>query len=216
MVDSMQMHDPWPLRKLLAATRLLPRKFYARSTVEVAQALLGCVIRHGATAGMMVETEAYIGQGDRAAHFWRGMTKRTEVIFGPPGHAYVYFIYGMHDCFNVVTEIDGVPGAVLIRAVEPLTGLAEMSRRRHGISSTKAPARSLTNGPAKLTEALAITRAHNGCRLDRGELTIRGWREPPQFEIGVTPRIGITQCADLPLRFLWKGNPFLSKPFPRA
>jgi DNA-3-methyladenine glycosylase len=208
-----QARDPWPLRKLLAATRVIPREFYARSTVEVARALLGCVIRHGATAGMIVETEAYIGEGDRAAHFWRGRTPRTEVIFGPPGHAYVYFIYGMHDCFNVVTETDGVPGAVLIRALEPLTGLAEMSRRRHGVPYTKTSPRGLTDGPAKLAEALAITRADNGCRLDRGPLTIRAWREPRQFEIGVTPRIGITHCADLPLRFVWKGNPFLSKPF---
>jgi len=213
-VDSIQAPDPWPLGKLLAATRTIPRAFYARPTVEVAQALLGCVIRHGATAGMIVETEAYIGEGDRAAHFWRGMTPRTKVIFGPPGHAYVYFIYGMHDCFNVVTEADGVPGAVLIRALEPLTGLAEMSRRRHGIAYTNASARGLTNGPAKLTEALAITRAHNGCRLDRGPLTIRAWREPREFEIEVTSRIGITHCADLPLRFVWKGNPFLSRRFP--
>jgi len=214
IVDSIQTPDPWRLSKLLAATRILAREFYARPTVEVAQALLGCVIRRGATAGMIVETEAYIGQGDRAAHFWRGMTPRTEVIFGPPGHAYVYFIYGMHDCFNVVTEADGVPGAVLIRAVEPLTGMAEMSRRRYGIGVTKKSARGLTNGPAKLADALAITRADNGCRLDRGPLTIRAWREPRQFEIGVTRRIGITHCADLPLRFVWKGNPFLSKPFP--
>jgi len=206
--------DPWPLRKLLAATQTLRRAFYARPTVEVAQALLGCVIRHGATAGMIVETEAYIGQGDRAAHFWRGMTPRTKVIFGPPGHAYVYFIYGMHDCFNVVTEADGVPGAVLIRAVEPLTGLAEMSKRRHGIPGARASVRLLTNGPAKLAEALAITRAHNGSRLDRGPLTIRAWRAPRQFEIGVTARIGITHCADLPLRFVWKGNSFLSRPLP--
>lgn len=215
-MDPIQTPDPWPLRRLLAVTRILPREFYARPTVEVARALLGCVIRHGATAGMIVETEAYLRQGDRAAHFWRGRTPRTEVIFGPPGHAYVYFIYGMHDCFNVVTESDGVPGAVLIRALEPLAGLAEMSRRRHGIPYTKSSSRGLTNGPAKLTEALAITRAHNGCRLDRGPLTIRAWREPRQFEIGVTARIGITHCADLPLRFVWKGNPFLSKPFPVA
>jgi len=214
MVEAIQTPDPWPLRKLLAATRIVPREFYAHPTVEVAKALLGCVIRHGATAGMIVETEAYIGQGDRAAHFWRGVTPRTKVIFGPPGHAYVYFIYGMHDCFNVVTETDGVPGAVLIRAVEPLTGLAEMHKRRRGMSGAKTSVRGLTNGPAKLGDALGITRADNGCRLDRGPLTIRAWREPRQFEIGVTPRIGITHCADLPLRFVWKGNPFLSKPFP--
>jgi DNA-3-methyladenine glycosylase len=206
--------DPWRLRSLLSATRELPREFYARPTVEVAKSLLSCVIRHGPTTGMIVETEAYLGDGDRAAHFWRGKTPRTEVIFGPPGHAYVYFIYGMHDCFNVVTEPDGTPGAVLIRAIEPLTGLAAMSTRRHFHSGKRLSARELTNGPAKLTEALGITCAHNGCRLDRGPLVIRAWREPRQFEIGVTPRIGITHCADLPLRFVWKGNSFLSKPFP--
>lgn len=190
---------------------MLPREFYAAHTTTVARKLIGCVIRHGATSGMIVETEAYLGEGDRAAHFWRGKTPRTEVIFGPPGHAYVYFVYGMHECFNVVTEPDGVPGAVLIRAVEPLTGLAEMARRRYGRQDEVRSLHALTNGPAKLAEALAITRAHNGCRLDRGALTIRTWRKNEPAEIEITTRIGVSHSADLPLRYIWKRNPFVSR-----
>lgn len=205
------LQDPRSLRQILAATRVVPPQFYAGETARVAQSLIGCVLRHGTASGMIVETEAYLGQGDRAAHFWRGMTPRTEVVFGPPGHAYVYFVYGMHECFNVVTEPRGTPGAVLIRALEPLTGLAEMARRRSARADRSDPATGLTNGPAKLAEALAITRAHNGCRLDRGALTIRAWKKPSPPPIAATTRIGIAHSAELLLRFVWMGNPFISR-----
>src|ERR1700761_9775230 len=109
------------------ATRLV---FFEKPAVELARDLLSCVVVHGATAGMIVETEAYLGEGDLAAHSARGETERTRVIFGPPGRAYVYFIYGMHECLNVVAEREGVPGCVLIRALEPLCGLEEMFERR--------------------------------------------------------------------------------------
>lgn len=195
------------VRQLVRETELIPIDFYVRPTVEVARDLLSCVLVHGEAAGMIVETEAYLGADDLAAHSSRGKTERTRVIFGPPGRAYVYFIYGMHECLNVVAEPDGIPGCVLIRALEPLCGLEEMQRRRnwHG------PAIGLANGPGKLTQALAITREHYGQRLDKGEPTIRRWRKKPEFEIAVTPRIGIRECADWPLRFIWDGNPFVSR-----
>jgi DNA-3-methyladenine glycosylase len=199
--------DPWPLTRLCAATSVLPIPFYDGFTIEVARALLGCVLVHGPTAGMIVETEAYLGGGDLAAHSARGLTERTKVIFGPPGRAYIYFIYGMHECLNVVTEPAGSPGCVLIRALEPITGLERMAQRRHRTGSL----RGLTNGPGKLTQALNITRAQYGHRLDCGALTIRRWKTAPKFEIEVTPRIGISECVDWPLRFVWKDNPFVSR-----
>src|SRR5256712_14172532 len=110
--------------------RILSRSFYKRPTVEVARALLGKVLVHGATAGTIVETEAYLGGDDLASHSARGVTPRTRVIFGPPGHAYVYFIYGMYECLNLVAEPEGKPGCVLIRAVDPVCGIATMFRRR--------------------------------------------------------------------------------------
>ncbi len=156
---------------------------------------------------MIVETEAYLGLDDLAAHASRGITERTKVLFGPPGHAYVYFIYGMHECLNVVADHEGSPGCVLIRALEPVCGLAEMYKRRNWAGSAKG----LANGPGKLTQALAITRGHYGQRLDKGELTVRVWRENRQFAVAVTPRIGIRECIDWPLRFVWAGHPCLSK-----
>ncbi len=199
--------DPWTRQRLQRETEPVSLSFFERPTVELARDLIGCVVVHNGAAGMIVETEAYLGAGDLAAHSARGETERTRVIFGPPGRAYVYFIYGMHECLNVVAERDGVPGCVLIRALEPLCGLAQMYQRRgwHGAAV------GLANGPGKLTQALAITREHYGRRLDRGELTIRRWRAKPPFEIGVTPRIGIRECADLPLRFTWAGHPCVSK-----
>ena len=156
---------------------------------------------------MIVEVEAYLGREDQAAHAYRGVTDRTQVIFGPPGRAYVYFIYGVHDCLNVVAEPAGQAGCVLIRALEPLTGLAEMYRNR----KWKQTPRGLANGPGKLTQALGITREQYGVRLDRGALRIRAWKNSPVFEVEATPRVGITHCADWLLRFVWKGNPCLSR-----
>lgn len=171
----------------------LPRSFYNRPTVDVARGLLGKTLVHGETSGRIIETEAYLGLDDLAAHASRGLTPRTRVIFGPPGHAYVYLIYGMYECLNVIAEPDGTPGCVLIRALTPLTGLDLMRQRRHG-------QKDLTGGPGKLTRALAITRAHNATDLTRGPLRILD--APTQGHIQVTPRIGITQCTDWPLRFL--------------
>ena len=190
----------------------LPRAFYSRPAVEVARALLGTVLVHGTTSGRItsgriVETEAYLGPQDRAAHSWRGLTPRTRVLFGPPGHAYVYLIYGMYECLNVVAEPEGSPGCVLIRALEPLEGIPVMRRRRpaaHGIEA-------LANGPGKLTIALGISRRDNGADFTTGSLTIHPPLQPPNIRIGVSPRIGIRHCTDWPLRFFIEGNRFVSR-----
>ena len=199
--------DPWPLQRLLRDTDPVDLLFFERPAIELAPLLLSCVLLHGETAGMIVETEAYLGLDDLAAHASRGKTERTKVLFGPPGRAYVYFIYGMHECLNVVADVKGHPGCVLIRALQPLCGLAEMHKRRnwHG------PSTGLANGPGKLTQALAITRAQYGERLDKGKLAIRKWRRKPDFETAVTPRVGIKECVDWPLRFIWAGHPCVSK-----
>ena len=202
-----QARDSLPLRRLLRETRAIHLGFFERPATELARLLLGCALLHGDTAGMIVETEAYLGLTDLAAHASRGRTERTRVLFGPAGHAYVYFIYGMHECLNVVADREGEPGCVLIRALQPLCGVAQMYERRRW----RGPVTGLTNGPGKLTQALAITRENYGQRLDRGNLRLRRWREQPDFKIAVTPRIGITECADWPLRFIWAGNPCLSK-----
>uniref|UniRef100_Q02C88 Putative 3-methyladenine DNA glycosylase n=1 Tax=Solibacter usitatus (strain Ellin6076) TaxID=234267 RepID=Q02C88_SOLUE len=178
-----------------------------RPAVEVARGLLGKVLVHGPTAGVIVETEAYLGGDDLAAHSARGITDRTRVIFGPPGHAYVYFIYGMYECLNLVAEPPGHPGCVLIRALEPIAGIDLMQRRR---PAARKPEQ-LANGPGKLTLAMAITRRHNGVDVTRGALVVREAANPDRFEILTTPRIGITKCVDLPLRFLIAGNPFTSR-----
>jgi DNA-3-methyladenine glycosylase len=193
---------------LWKATAPISLRAFALPAPELARVLLGSVLFHAETAGMIVETEAYLGVGDLAAHSSRGLTQRTKVIFGPAGRAYVYLIYGMHECLNVVADTAGTAGCVLIRALEPLAGLALMYQRRqwHG------PPKGLTNGPGKLTRALAITRDHYGRRLDKGPLSIRLWRNKPDFPIAATPRIGITQCVDWPLRFVWANHPCLSKP----
>lgn len=159
----------------------------------VAKDLLGKLLVHGETSGYIVETEAYLGEGDLAAHTAAGLTPRTRVIFGPPGHAYVYLNYGIHECLNVVAEPDGIPGCVLIRALRPVSGLDIMRERRNG-------AKDLTGGPGKLTQALGITRALNGADLTVGPLTIHD--SDPPHRILVTPRIGISKSIDLPLRFL--------------
>jgi DNA-3-methyladenine glycosylase len=185
---------------------ILKRTFYERPTVEVARDLLGKLLVHGCVAGIIVETEAYLGGADLAAHSARGITDRTRVIFGPPGHAYVYFIYGMYECLNIVAEPAGQPGCVLIRALEPVAGVDLMQSRRPAAKRLE----NLASGPGKLTLALAITRAHNGADLTRGPLVVRAPAEAHRLEIAVTPRIGIRECADWPLRFLIKGNRFVS------
>ncbi len=194
-------------RHLATESRILPRSFYDRPAVEVARELLGKILVHGRTAGMIVETEAYLGGDDLAAHSARGITNRTRVIFGPPGHAYVYFIYGMHECLNIVAEPAGKAGCVLIRAAQPLVGLDLMQKRR----PTARRVERLASGPGNLTRVFGITRAQNGLDVTRGTLVVRQWKQASAFEIEVTPRIGIRHCADWPLRFVIAGNPAVSK-----
>jgi DNA-3-methyladenine glycosylase len=187
--------------------RILPREFYSRSTIDVAKDLLGKILRHGDCAGMIVETEAYLGGEDLASHSARGITNRTRVIFGPPGHAYVYLIYGMYECLNIVAEPDGFAGCVLLRAVQPIAGISIMERRRPKVRKPQQ----LAAGPGKLTLALGITREMNGVDITKGALTVREPIQASSFEIKTTARIGITHCADLPLRFLVAGNPCVSR-----
>jgi DNA-3-methyladenine glycosylase len=194
-------------RELVERCPVLPRAFYNRATIDVARDLLGKILVHGATAARIVETEAYLGLDDLAAHASRGVTERTRVLFGPPGHAYVYFIYGRYECLNLVAEPDGTPGCVLIRAVEPLAGIELMRRRRPGARSVL----DLASGPGKLTIALDITRRHYGADVTRGELTVRREPRAKPFEIFTTPRIGVTHSADWPLRFVIAGSRFVSR-----
>lgn len=183
---------------LRLSSETLPRGFYERPTAEVAQSLLGKILVYGRMAGVIRETEAYLGGNDLAAHSARGITPATRVIFGKPGHAYVYLVYGMHECLNFVTEPDGTPGCVLLRAIEPLCGIAAMFERRPAAPSL----RHLASGPGKLTAAMGITRTLNGCDVTRGTLQVRRWRQEPPIAFDTTPRIGITKCADWPLRFV--------------
>jgi DNA-3-methyladenine glycosylase len=162
--------------------------------VQVARDLLGKILSFEAASGRIVETEAYLGEDDGAAHSARGITPRTQVIFGPPGHAYVYLIYGMYDCLNIVCEPEGIAGCVLIRALEPVSGL-----------------KGLANGPGKLTRAMGINRTHNGVDVTKGPITIHALERAEKLEIATSARIGITKSADLPLRFFIKDNPSVSR-----
>lgn len=186
---------------------ILPRKFYARSTLDVARDLVGKVLVKGECSGMIVETEAYTTDGDLAAHSAAGLTARTRVIFGPPGHAYVYLNYGIHECFNIVAEPDGVAGCVLIRALAPVEGLEIMRARR---PACRDDAR-LAAGPGNLTKALGITRDDYGRDLTRGGFVVRDATAAMRFDIEVTTRIGITKSAERPYRFTMRGNPSVSR-----
>lgn len=190
--------------------RAVSRAFFNRPPVEVARALLSTVVVHrlnGVTlAGRIVETEAYLAYDDPAAHSYRGLTNRTRVIFGPPGRAYIYFIYGMHHCLNLVAEPQGVPGCVLIRALEPVAGFDEMRRRRPKAKSL----RDLASGPGKLTQAMGVTAEHYGADVTRGALTVRPLRRPGEFTIVAAPRVGVTSAKELPLRFYIQDNECVS------
>jgi DNA-3-methyladenine glycosylase len=193
------------------SSRILRRPFYRRNTVRVAKELLGKVLvrKLGSMRleGIIVETEAYRGYDDAASHAYRGPTRRNQVMFGEPGHAYVYFTYGMHYCLNVTTEPLGQPGAVLIRAVQPMKGIVEMKKRR-GTEHVK----DLTNGPAKLTQAFAVDKALNGHDLTSGErLYIIKRSHAERVRVSVTTRIGIRASAEKPWRFFIEDNPFVSK-----
>lgn len=194
----------------------LTESFYAQETIAVAKALLGTYLVHeskeGKTVGRIVETEAYLW-GDPACHAYRRKTTRNATMFGPAGNAYVYQIYGIHYCVNVVTAPEGVGEAVLIRALEPINGIDLMEMRR-GIQVGK----NLCNGPGKLVEAMGITRAMNGISLLGDQMYILSADTyvlpsmSPEFEIFTTTRIGISQGVDLPYRFYISGNPCVSYP----
>ena len=191
--------------------RVLPRAFYQRETEIVAREMLGAVLEceteDGRASGIIVETEAYLGEHDFACHAAAGRTLRTEVLYGLPGTSYVYFIYGMYWCFNAVTREEGLPSAVLVRGLEPLDGLALMHKRRPRIKSDVE----LTNGPGKLCTALGIDGSMSGKSLRRQPLTIREGEPIADERVEVTTRIGITKSADWPLRWIVKGNRFVSK-----
>jgi len=153
-----------------------------------------------------VETEAYLGPDDPACHAVVGRTERTWNLHGPPGVAYVYFIYGVHWCFNAVTREEGHGSAVLVRAVEPVRGVELMRQRRGKVRRDV----DLTNGPGKLCQALGIDGALDGARLDRGPLRILGGASVPDVDVDATARVGITKAADWPLRWVVRGNPYVS------
>jgi DNA-3-methyladenine glycosylase len=198
--------------------RLVPAKFYDRDPRRVGRALLGKVlVRQEAgrlITGRVVEVEAYLGTDDPAAHAAAGRTPRNQVLFGPPGRAYVYFIYGNHYCLNVSCLRDGIAGGVLFRALEPLEGIAAMTRARRMTLRGERDLRLLTSGPGRLAQAFSVTRTRdNGKDLTCADSDLR--IEDDGFsaaKILVTPRIGIVKAAELPLRYLIAGNPFVSGP----
>lgn len=190
---------------------VLPRSFFARDTEIVARELLGavieCTVGGVRCSGRIVETEAYVGEHDAACHAAAGRTARTEVLYGPPGHAYVYFIYGMYWCVNAVTRAAGLPSGVLIRAIEPMDGLAAMRRRRGGRDGV-----ALSNGPGKLSQALGITGPrHHGLSLRTSSLRIQSGLPVPDRDVVVTPRVGIAKAVDWPLRWIVRSSPYVSK-----
>jgi DNA-3-methyladenine glycosylase len=209
--------------------RPLPRSFYERETTLVARALLGTILEcetpEGRASGRIVETEAYLGPHDAASHAAAGLTARTRHLFGHPGVAYVYFIYGVHWCVNAVASRRGEGTAVLVRALEPIDGIPLMRARRWQSTATARSAgrsramssgsggrdRALTNGPGKLCAALGIDGRLNGVSLLRPPLTIRQGRDVPDADVLVSPRIGITRAADLPCRFYIRDNAFVSR-----
>ena len=197
--------------------RPLPRAFYDRDTVQVARDLLGALLVREIDGqflvGRIVETEAYVGLDDKASHASVGLTERNQVMFGPPGYAYVYVIYGVHHCLNVVTEQEGFPAAVLIRALEPLAGIEMMRQHRGG-----RPDVELTNGPGKLCQALGIDLNLYGHDLTQGTvLWIAEGVPVDDKDVVIGPRVGVRgdrRARTVPWRFAIHGNPYVSKPYP--
>jgi DNA-3-methyladenine glycosylase len=183
----------------------LRKSFFNRSIHEVAPELIGATLLFRGAGGIIVEVEAY-HHTDPAAHSYGGQTQRNAVMFGPPGYAYVYRSYGIHWCVNFVCEPAGSASAVLIRALQPTEGLAALQRRRGSKDE-----RLLCAGPGRLTEALGITHAQNGCALDEAPFELR--TRVGQVEVMAGPRIGITKAVEQPWRYGLKGSRFLSKPF---
>jgi DNA-3-methyladenine glycosylase len=197
-------------RRIGRGRTALDERFFDRSVHDVARELIGCELAHGRTAGVIVEAESYHAD-DEACHAFNGLTERNRVLFGPPGHAYVYLSYGIHSCLNFVCEPDGEAAAVLIRALEPVRGLAVMRARR----GTDAVGE-LCSGPGKLTQALGVGLDLNGVRLRRGPLHVYErageWADP---DVVAGRRVGITRAVALPWRFCAAGSTFVSRPRPR-
>jgi DNA-3-methyladenine glycosylase len=193
-----------------AAPQALSADFYDRPVLEVARDLIGCTVEHAGTAGVIVETEAY-HDSEPASHAFIGLTPRTRTLFGKPGRAYVYRSYGIHAMLNAVCEPEGVGAAVLIRALEPLTGIETM-RKRRGLMRIE----DLCSGPGKLTQALGVSLDENGSSLTSGPVSIgpRGgdWQSPPVVS---GPRIGISKAVDLRWRFCVADNRYVSRPRPQ-
>jgi DNA-3-methyladenine glycosylase len=205
-------------RSLQRHADILPRSFYDRDPREVSRDLLGKVlvrrVRKKFLAGRIVEVEAYLGTDDPAAHSASGRTARNAILFGPPGYAYVYFIYGNHYCLNVSCLPDGIAGGVLIRALEPLEGIEKMAGFRDVEVNGPRDLRKLTTGPGRLAQAFGVTRERdNGKNLTdaASDLFIADDGYSPD-RILITPRVGISKAAERPLRYLIKGNPFVSGP----
>ena len=187
---------------------MLKRDFFARSVHQVAPDLIGVTLLVDGVGGRIVEVEAY-DQQDPASHAYRGRTPRNGAMFGPPGHAYVYRSYGIHWCLNLVCGGEGVPEAVLIRALEPTRGL-ELQESRRGVEDV----RQLCSGPGKLCQALGITREHDGLALDVPPFRLERRAEIPEIVTG--PRIGITRATELSWRYMSAGSPYLSRAAPRG
>lgn len=182
-------------------------------TVALARSLIGLALGvdspHGVVGGRIVEVEAYLPQRDSASHAYRGQTARNAAMFGPPLHAYVYFIYGNHWCFNLTSEAVGTGAAVLVRALEPLAGIELMTQRRAG-----QPLRDLARGPGRLTQALAVGGADDGAPIGpRRRICLYDPRSPAK--VVATPRVGISRAREMPLRFSLEGSRFVSSPLPR-
>jgi DNA-3-methyladenine glycosylase len=203
------------------ATGLLPREFFARPSVAVAPDLLGCLIVHetaeGRVAVMLTEVEAYAGESDPASHAYRGRTARNAVMFGPPGHVYVYFTYGMHFCMNLVCQGDPGASAVLLRAGRVVDGAPLAAARRAGRApraSRAAPRQAdLARGPARLCEALGVDRSHDGADAVDPASPLRALAAPepvPAAGISCGPRVGVSRAADVPWRFWITGDPAVS------
>ena len=188
--------------------KLLGRDFFTRRVQDIAPDLIGATLVCGKVGGMIDEIEAY-HHTEPAAHSYGGRTKRTAVMFGPPGVAYVYRSYGIHWCFNVVCESDGSASGVLVRALQPTLGIATMKHRR-GV----ADERLLCSGPGRLCQALGITREYNGLAVNRAPFAIFG--RIGDLDIVIGPRIGLTKAVDLPWRFGLAGSKYLSRPFPTS
>ena len=195
--------------------RALPADFYDRPVLEVAPELIGCVVTHGDTAGVIVETEAY-HESEPASHAFAGLTPRTQTLFGAPGVAYVYRSYGVHAMLNAVCEPAGIGAGVLIRALEPIAGVERMRARRSPIGTRPARDAELCSGPGKLTQALGIWLDEDGTSLSKGPVRIGpragSWRDPA---VSIGTRIGINRAVELRWRFCASGNGHVSRPRPR-